>query len=209
MTSLKKLAYEILRLEYGENVATDDSQLSPNYVMLLCRQACNIVLKKYIYERINEDDRSSPTMFIVRYTVNTSGSSGSKTLTLPEFYQHLPFNKGLHGIATTVAPTTFFIPRHSPEVSNGLPCADLEPGQHSFWTMGFTVSFSSQMNESSVYVYLLVAAPDTIGATDSLPLYADMQIEVINIVRQMIRDGKQPLQERVMDPDTDFGKTRR
>lgn len=209
MITLKKLSYEAHRLEYGEYIADDESQLSLNYAILLCRQACNTFLTKYIFERIKEDDRSSPQMFIVRYTVSTSGAAGSKVLTLPEFYKHLPFNKGLHGIATTAAPTTFFIPRHTPEVSNGLPCADLEPGQHSYWTLGYTVNFSSGMAESSLYVYLLVAAPDTIGVDDSLPIYPEMQAEIIQLVRQMMREGKEPVQQKIIDPMSDVGKTKR
>lgn len=207
MITLKKLAFEAMRLEYGEQIDNDESQLSTNYVILLCRQASNKFLAPMIFQKMAEDDRSGLNLVIAQYTVSVTGTNPNKSIALPEFYMHLPFNRGLHGIAPVDDPTNFFIPRHNPSVSRNLPCADLEPGQYSYWTVGLNVYFDETMDLSKVLLYLCVASPDSIGVDDSLPIYPEMQWDIIALVRQMMRESPAPLQERLVDPNFEVGQT--
>lgn len=204
MITLRKLSAEIIRLESGGDVS-DDSQLSGAYVILLIRQAANTLLHGKIYERLNtsdEGDRSSPQMMIASYEVDVQGDIPNKYITLPEFYQNLPFNKGLHAIAPVDDPTNFFIPRHNPSVSRLLPCAELEDDQYSYWTKGLKVYFDETMDLAMVLVDLLVVAPDSIGIDDALPIYPEMQFEIIAMVRQILKN--QPLQDRILDNNADI-----
>jgi len=98
MITLAKLAAEIIRLESGGS-QSDDSELSEAYVILMCRQAANKLLVPVIYNQLNGDDRGTLPLVIASYTVDVQGSHPNRYIDLPEFYQALPFNKGLYGIA--------------------------------------------------------------------------------------------------------------
>jgi hypothetical protein len=202
MTTLRKLARQIIELESGGAQSTD-SALAEAYVILLCRQSCSKVIMPKVYERLKDDDRGSLSLLIASYEVPVQGQSPNKYIDLPEFYFSLPFNKGLAAIAPIDDPTNHFIPRHNPSVSRSLPCADLDPGQHSYWTKGAKVYFDDDMELAKVLVDLLVAAPDKIGVDDMLPLYPDQQIDVIVMVRQMLQG--QPIQDKKLDNNPSIG----
>lgn len=201
--TLRKLAQEVIRIESGGD-PSNDSQLSEAYIILMARQACNKVLQAKIYEKLNEDDRSTLHLMLATYTVTVAGDSPNKYITLPDFYMSLPFNKGLHAIATVEDPTNFFIPRHNPSVSRTLPCADLEPGQYSYWTKGMKVYFDGdEVDFGVVLVDLVVAAPDNVAADDALPIYPDQQADVILLTRQML--SNRPVQDKILDNNADIG----
>lgn len=206
MISLKKLAYEAQRLEYGEFWNDDDSQLSINYTILIARQILNKLLSAKVYENLNNDDRGGLDLITVQYTVTVVGESPSKYITIPEFYNgNLPFNKGIVGVATVEDATNFGIPRRNPSVSRNLPCSDLEPGQFSWWTSGLKIYFDSYFEYNKVLLYLLVAAPDTIGVDDILPIYPEMQADLLTMLRAEITDRK-GIQAKLADPNTESGQ---
>jgi len=202
MITLQKVAAEIIRLESGGS-QSDDSELSEAYVILMCRQAANKLLVPIIYNQLNGDDRGTLPLVIASYTVDVQGSHPNRYIDLPEFYQALPFNKGLYGIAPVDNRSKHFIPRHNPGVSYGLPCADLDPGMYSYFTEGLKVYFDDVMDLKKVLVKLLVVAPDNIAKTDSLPIYPEMQADLILMVRQMIANT--PPQDRRLDGSPDIG----
>ena len=205
--TIRKLSQEILRLESGGDISID-SQLSEGYVMLLVRQASNKFLKNMVLENYADDDRSTLPLMVVRYTVDVEGTDPNKYITLPDFYIHLPFNKGLRGIALVEDPTNEGIPRHNPGVSRNLPCADLDPGQFSYYSEGLKVYFDDNFEYGKVLLKLVVASPDNIAADDSLPIYAEHQADIILMVRQMI--SNQPIQDKILDANADIGvKTNR
>src|SRR4051812_47210358 len=103
MITLRKLAFEAQRLEYGEYINDDDSQLSTNYVILIARQLLNKLLAPKIFQNLNEDDRGGLDLMTAQYTVTVSGDSPNKYITLPEFYINMPFNKGM-AVATVEDP---------------------------------------------------------------------------------------------------------
>lgn len=206
MITLLKIAYEAQRIVYGEYIDNSEDQLSKNYVVLLARQALNKLLAPKIFENLNGDDRGTLPLMVVQYTVSVTGESPNKKITLPEFYVNLPFNKGIHGVATVEDPTNFGIPRLNPSVSRNLPCSDLDPGQFSWWTIGYNLYFDEHFEYAKVLLYLLVAAPDTIGESDPLPIFPEMQLDLVNILCEMIRDRK-GIQTRLADPNTNVDST--
>lgn len=200
--TLRKIAREIIELESG-GARSIDSNLSEAYVIQYVRQASNTVLAPRVYEKMSQDDRSGLHLMIASYEVSVAGTIPNKYITLPEFYISLPFNKGIHAIAPVEDPTNHFIPRHNPGVSRNLPCADLDPGQYSYWTKGMKVYFDGdQVDFGKVLVDLVVASPDSIGVDDALPIFPEHQTEIIRIVREMIKG--MPLQDKILDGNPDI-----
>ncbi len=206
MITLRKIAAEIRRLESGGDLSAD-SQLSEAYVVLMCRQVLNKMLAPRIWEKKNEEDRSTMHLMVATYIVDVESGSedddASNFITLPDFYQLLPFNEGLVGIAPVYDPTNYFLPRLTPSVTRGLECALLEEGQNSYWSKGFKVFFDDSMDLEKVMVDLLVAAPDQIGIDDPLPIYAEMQADLIQGVRQLLKGS--PPQDKRLDNNADMG----
>lgn len=201
MITLRKLAREIIELESGGSPSID-SNLSEAYVIQYVRQMTNAVLMPKVFERLQQDDRSGLQLMLASYEVTVQGDGDSKYIDLPEFYINLPFNKGLHQIAPVDDPTNAFIPRLNPAVSRNLPCADLDPGQYSYWSKGKKVFFDNDIEFNKVLVDLLVASPDSVGIDDSLPIYPEQQIEVIQRVREMIKS--MPVQDKRLDGNPDL-----
>lgn len=202
MITLRQIAQEVIRLESGGDTS-NDSQLSEGYTIQLARQASNKLLQPKVLERLSQDDRSLPSLMVSTYTVSVVGDSPNKYIVLPEFCHNLSFNKGLV-IAPVEDPTNHFIPRHNPAVSRGLPCADLDPGQFSYWTKGKNVYFDdNEVEFSKVMVDLYVASPDSIGPDDALPIYPEMQYDLIMMTRQMYQN--RPIQDKILDNNADIG----
>ncbi len=202
MITLRQIAYQALRPESGGDISID-SNLSEAYAIRYARQAANKMLAPKVFERLSQDDRSGLQLMIVTYEVDVLGDIPAQYSNIPEFYINLPFNKGLHGIAPIDDPTNFFIPRNTPSVSRNLPCADLEPDQYSFWTVGLKAFYDNNIDFGKVLMYLAVAAPDSIGVDDPLPIFSEMQYDLILMVRQMLTN--QPLQDRVVDNNPSIG----
>lgn len=203
MITLRKLSAEIRRLESGGDVS-QDSQLSEAYVVLLVRQALNMLLHAKLFDRLNDEepDRATPQLIIATYTVTVLGDSPNKYIVLPEFFQNQRFNKGLV-VAPVEDPTNHFIQRQNPGVSRNLPCAELEEDQNSFWLKGKNIYFDEPFDLAAVLVDMPVAAPDSVGIDDVLPIYPEMEFQVIGAVRQMLQN--QPIQDKLLDGNADQG----
>jgi hypothetical protein len=202
MITLRQIALEIIELESG-GPRNDDSNLSLPYVVQYVRQFSNTVLAPRVFEKLAVDDRSLLQLMIASYIVTVQGTGSTKYITLPEFYMSLPFNKGLAAVAPVDDPTNHFIPRNSPAVSKDLPCADLDPGQFSYWTKGMNVYFDNDLEFGKVLVDLVIASPDSIGLDDPLPIYPEHQSQIIRMVRSELKS--MPLQDRRLDGSPDIG----
>jgi len=201
MITLRKIAQEAMRLESGGDLS-EDTRFSEAYTILMARQAANKMISPLIYANMNEGDRGNLPLLIVGIQATVTGTVPNRKITLPETYNNLAFGKGLVGIAPVEDPTHHFIPRNNPSVSRNLPCADLEPGQNSFYTEGLTAYFDENMDKKVVLVKVQMAAPDSIGPDDNLPIYPEMEYDIIMMVRQMLRD--QPVQDKVLDNNSDI-----
>jgi len=203
MITPRKLAREIIELE-SAGAQSIDSNLSEQYVIQYVRQTANTLLAPKIFASLGQDDRSDLHLMVATYTVNVQGAGSTKYIDIPEFYQFHPnYNKGLVAIAPVDDATNHFIPRHTPAISRNLPCADLEPGQYSYWTKGLKAFFDNDVEFGKVLLDLLIAAPDSIGPDDNLPIFPDMQSEIIKMVREMIK--AMPLQDKRIDSNVDLG----
>lgn len=203
MRTLRQIAQEVHRIESGGDVS-DDSRFSEAYTIMLVRQAANKLIAPLVFANLNsEGDRGTLPLLIVGYEVSVTGTVPNRKVTLPEAYNNHAFGKGLYGIAPIEDPTNHFIPRNSPAVSRNLPCADLEPDQNSYYTEGLTVYFDENMDLKKVLVKVIMAAPSSVGADDPLPIYPEMEYDIIMMVRQMLRD--QPIQDRILDGNADIG----
>lgn len=203
MVTLRKLAREIIELESGGSQSMD-SNLSEAYVIQYVRQFSNTVLVPKIYASLNQDDRSDLHLMVASYEVTVKGTGSNKYIDIPEFYMHHPnFNKGLAAIAPIDDPTNHFIPRHNPAVSRNLPCADLDPDQFSYWTKGLKAFFDNDLEFGKVLVDLVVASPDSIGVDDALPIFPELQGDIIRLVRAELKT--MPLQDKMLDSNPDLG----
>lgn len=200
--TLRKIAQEAMRYENGGDLS-EDTRFSESYTILLARQAANKLISPLIFANMNEGDRGGLPMLIAGIQATVTGTVPNRKITLPDAYNNLPFGGGVVGIAPVEDPTNHFIPRNSPSVSRNLPCADLEPGQNSYYVEGLTAYFDENMDKKIVLVKVRMAAPDSIGADDSLPIYPEMEYDIIMLVRQMLRD--QPVQDKILDNNADIG----
>ena len=202
MITLRKIAQEVIRLESGGDVS-DDSQLSEAYTILMVRQAANKAIAPLIYANVNDGDRGTLPLLIVGLSADVEGTVPNRYVVLPEVYHHYAFGKGLYGIAPIEDPTNHFIPRGNPSVSRNLPCADLEPDQNSYYTEGLRAYFDGNMDLSKVLVKVLMAAPESVGPDDNLPIYPELEYDIIMLTRQMLQN--RPIQDKILDGNTDIG----
>lgn len=202
MSTLRQLAQEIIRLESGGD-PSNDSQLSEGYVIKFVRQAANKLVHAKNFEKLADDDRSGLQLIMASYEVDVLGDNPTKYIDLPAAPMNFSFNKGL-AIAPVDDPTAYFIPRHTPGVSRSLPCADLEPGQGSYWTKGLRVYFDgTEIDFGKVLVDIAVVAPDALSIDATLPIYPEQEADVIILTRQMI--ANQPIQDKILDNNKDVG----
>lgn len=202
MATLRQIAQEVIRLESGGS-PSNDSQLSEGYVVAFARQAANKVVRAKEFEKLNEDDRSGLQLIMASFEVTVLGDSPNKYINLPAAPMNFAFNKGL-SIAPIEDPTNHFIPRHSPGVSRNLPCADLDPGQYSYWWKGMKAYFDGdEIDLGAVLVDIAVVAPDTISIDAALPIYPEQEMDVIIMTRQLLMGS--PIQDKILDGNKDVG----
>jgi len=202
MSTLRQLAQEIIRLESGGS-PSNDSELSEGYVIKFVRQGANKLVHAKNFEKLADDDRSGLQLIMASFEVQVQGDNPVKYIDLPAAPMNFSFNKGLV-IAPVDDPSAHFIPRHNPAVSSNLPCADLDPGQTSYWLKGLRAYFDGdQLDLTLVLVDIAVVAPDTLSIDATLPIYPEQEMDLIMLVRQMLRD--QPIQDKILDNNKDVG----
>lgn len=201
--TLRQLAYEFRRVEAGGDPGPD-FPISEAYAILLARQCLNELLGHLIFAYMDSDDRGPIPMYIATYTVDVEGEDNHKYLDLPEFYQPMPFNKGLKGIAPVEEPTHEFVPRHNPSVSYNLPCADVEQ-QQSYYVEGTRVFFDKEVGFTKLLVKLIIAAPDSITEDAALPIFANQQAPLLRLMR--VTYSNRPIQDKIIDGNKDLGTT--
>lgn len=199
--TLRKIAYQFRKMMAGGD-PNPDFPITEAYAVLHARQCLNFLLKPEYFDNVNNDQRSGGLeLMIASYEVDVLGEDNHQYLDLPDFYIRLPFNKGLKGIAPIEEPTNEFIPRHTPEVTFNLPCADAE-GQMTYYTEGKKVYFDKEVDLAKVLVKLIIAAPDSIGVDDSLPIYPEQQTSLLLLMKSMFKE--EPVQDKIIDNNKDI-----
>lgn len=186
MTTLRSLAFQFIDDITGSQ--TTDSRLDERDVILKIRQILNEVMILSAIPRLKAGDGSAITQYISTYqlTINNDPLLNRAFVTLPEFYASLIYNKGIHRI--------FFqkdkiqdsykdvVLSHHPSIGNNQRAGNLANVYYAY-VEGFNIYFRNLVVEPKenpvVVVQIIVAAPDSIGINDTLPIIPEQQSEVL------------------------------
>jgi len=187
--TLKQLAATIIDRGVGGD-KENKSEFTYQDVIFKLRTILNEILKPIYFEKWNENDRSAITQCIASYELTLTNDPDCAYILLPDFYMALPFNRGIHRIYQRAMkasgnPTgTEFVLSHNPAVNLKTRTARYA-GINIAWVEGFKIKFYNLYAEpqganpnvpgtNKVIVQLIVAAPDSIGENDPLPIMPEM-----------------------------------
>lgn len=172
-----------------------ESELSYQDVIFRIRQICNELLKAKYLDKYQDGDRSAILNCVATYELQLQNDTvdGVTYVTLPEFYISLPYNRGVHRIFQRATK-----PKGDPSTKEftlvDQPAVSLKtrtsryPGMNFCWIEGYKVKFFNMYAEQGatdkVVTQLIVAAPDSVGETDPLPIPADMVQTVLDRMTQ-------------------------
>lgn len=170
------------------------SELSIQDIVLKARGICNELLKTEYIGKMTEGDRSAITNCIATYQLTLLNDGQSAYVILPDFYLSLPYNRGVHRIfqyakkAKGEPTETDFTLAHFPAVNLKTRTAR-KPGLNMCWIEGYKLKFYKVYAEpdktNTINVQLIVAAPDSIGEDDPLPIPPELVIRVYDRLAQM------------------------
>lgn len=180
MITLKNFA-DLIKKEIS---ATDsDVDIDERFIFLKVRQHMNEQFKLEVYNRRNMFDKSAIAQYIYTYPEQQVNSDGPyKSITLPDFYPSLPYNKGIYQICPSDDPHNPLIKRNFPSVFNHLKAGKLQ-GLQGYWIEGLKVYFMKSLPHGKVIVKLLLPAPDAISDTDPLPITPEIQAEIVRRIK--------------------------
>lgn len=209
MITLRQIAGQVHRILNGGQANTD-SEYDDRYTVLLIRSAINNILaiQQIMTKRQIADDRSLEKMYIATYpsiSVQNDSTTERSYAELPDFYISLPYNRGLVQVSAMDKPLEPMIQIPYPSVSNTLPCGQLQ-GRKGYYVEGLRIYWDELINKKAVQkvlVKLLVAAPDSIGINDPLPITP----EQITRVREMViaEYRQEGVQDKIVDSNKDIG----
>lgn len=182
MNTLRQIALvHIDRFSGGDRGTA--SELSIQDVIFRIRVICNELLKVEYYGKYQDNDRSAIAQCIASYELTLTNDPDCAYVTLPDFYLNLPYSRGLHRIfqrAYNAAgnPTdTEFALSHQPAIALKTRTARY-PGLNLCWIEGYKVKFYNVYAEpgttNKIIAQLVVAAPDSIGEDDPLPIMPEI-----------------------------------
>lgn len=183
MITLKQLAALYIEQRIGGDRSTDD-EISYQDIIKRLRGVANRVLKVSYLEKLQDGDRSNIAMCIASYELTVQNDSDCAFVILPEFFINLAHNKGIDRIFQRKRKKkgnpseTEFSLVHQPATALKTRTARY-PGINICWQEGFKLKFYNMYAEpgqpNKIIVNLVVAAPDSIGENDPLPITAEMQ----------------------------------
>ena len=183
MITLKKLACQFIDDISGNR--TSDSRIDERDVILKIRQLMNEVMNLKYFEKYQEGDKSPISLYIYTYqlTMQHDTTLNRAYVTLPDFYATLPHNRGIHEIWRQEFPDQSIILTHQPRVSRNLRAGNVADIIYAYLE-GFNVYFRNISVEpddepETIIVQSVIAAPDSIGINDPLPIVAEHQSEIL------------------------------
>lgn len=189
MLTLKKIAaLHIEQINGGD--ASKDSQSSYQIVIPRIRHILNDFIKPLINERYNDDDKTVPTNFLVTYDFTVQNDALGAYVDLTESYLSLPHNRGIkrafQRMPVESQPGAFseyeLIPTEFPEFNRNTR-AGRYPTHRKYYMEGLRLRLQNISAEpgqtNKVYVQQVVAAPDSFGENDPLPLSPEMISQVL------------------------------
>lgn len=201
MITLNQLSTEVIRTMSGGDQSIE-SKIQRREVIVRIRQVLNEMLKVELLNHRSEGTRLPVSQYIGTYPGLVVQEVGDqKHLELPETFLGLPYNKGIYALYPDNRPKSQIIRRNNPYVSNGLASKYLE-GSEGYWTEGFKVYFDDpEFSHKKVTAKLVIAAPDTIGKDDPLPITPEMQSQAIRAVTQDMMLQKAIPEDQINDSD--------
>lgn len=193
MITLKQIAaLHIDRLSGGSQ--SKDSQIKYRSTIMKIRAIANSILRIEALRNRDEGDRTAIGFCVASYDLTVTKSNGSAEVTLPEFYMQLPYNAGIKRVFPKGKGqgNYDYVLDSNPGISS-----NTRAGQYSaykfYWPEGLKLKFRKVYDEPDedlqVTVQILVAAPDSIGESDPLPITSDMVEEILK--RLWIMDNPQ------------------
>jgi hypothetical protein len=188
----------------------NDSPYDPAYVIQHLREAMNEDLEfKMLQKRGgDEDDKSHITQYIATY----KNIEVKKDNTTQEIYAELPgefisikHNKGIHSVHKQegVNKKVHLLPMirvTNPGVTMNLPHANFEKKNWGYYTEGMRVIWMRDIkrdNITHVCMKLLIAAPESIGLDDPLPILPESAARIMDRVK--LRVQNKFTQDRLLD----------
>lgn len=183
MITLKQLA--ALHIDkYSGGMQGVDSPLFYRSTILKIRGLLNEILKIEVLQARNEGDRNGPVQYIASYNLTVTKTGGVAKVTLPEFYLQMPYNGGIYRVFPKDRRQGGFdfVRTYNPGVSANTDAGNYA-GHKNYWAEGrdiyFRKAFSEPNDDLNVTVQIFVAAPDSIGENDVLPISPDQQMEIL------------------------------
>lgn len=183
MITLKQLAaLHIDKLSGG--MQGGDSQLYYRSTILKIRGLMNELLKIEVITGREAGDRNGPAQYIASYDLAVTMSGGVAKTTLPDFYLTLPFNGGIYRVFPKDRRQGGFDFKrtYNPGVSAKTDAGNYA-GYKQYWAEGkdlyFRRAFTEPGEDMNVTVQIFVAAPDTVGESDQLPISPDQISEIL------------------------------
>ena len=208
MTTLRKQAALIHRIING-GVENTDNQYDDNYTAELFRSGMNEVLKMApLAKRQMNDDRSQETMYVATYPkieVLFDKDTERSYAELPSFFVSQAYNRGIHMVSAMDKPLEPMIQFLFPAVYTNLPAGKLQ-GRKGYYNEGLRIYWDMKVSElavKKVLIKLIVAAPDSIGLNDILPITPEQAAAIRDRVIAWYKG--QGLQDKIADTNPDRG----
>ena len=193
MITLSKMAHQFIDDVSGGG-RTADSKLDVREVVLKIRQLMNEVMALKFYDKYAEGDKTPISTYISTYTIAiTTDSLGRKCIVLPEFHADLPYNRGLHRLWLAADSTMKdIVISHNPGIGGNIKAGKVF-GINYAHQEGLNVILRSTSVSGNVIYQPIIAAPDTIGLNDALPIVPEQQAEILRRLMAIYRPIQQDL----------------
>lgn len=192
MITLRQLAFTgISRLQGGDRTTT--SEYSVQDIIFKLRGICNESLKADYVTKYADSDKSAIPQCIASYELDLQNDPDCAYVTISELPINLAFNRGMHRIfqrsfhqAGNPTDKEFTL-SHQPAIGLKTRTARY-PTINICWQEGFKIKFFNVYAEpgttDKIIVQLIVAAPDSIGEDDALPIPPEWSTRILDRLAQ-------------------------
>ncbi len=208
MRTLNSIAHEIKDRLSGGN-ASQDIQLDERDIVIRIREKLNELLRLTNFENTKSGDRNGMLLYVATYAdreVKEDEEQKHVYCELPENFVNLPHTKGIHSVHPKGSPDEVLVRSNNNYVSRHLPVSHMEL-KPSYFLEGNRIIFRKKNFKhnswKNMVIKLIVAAPESYGLNDPLPVYSD-QVGVI--VDQLTQYFSAPtIQDTLNDGNKDRG----
>lgn len=200
MITLRQMAYQFLDDVSGGGL-TSDTRFDEREIVLKIRQLMNEVMPMKFYEKWNEGDRSAIAIYLSSYPLILENDADNDRcfVIMPEFCQGQPYNRGIHRMFLKKDQYKDIVLDPNPGVTSNLPAGKLYGKKYAYQEgyklviRNMTLEPDITDEEKTIIIQLLIAAPDTIGLSDPLPILPEHQNEILKRLRALYLPTPQDL----------------